>query len=114
MQQLTGLDEMFLSLDTGRTTGHVAGIAFFDKPSEKRDEVKFLRERVGDIDRMSGNLGDMVTSMTRMQASMRASALAGSSSWQATTSAWKSPSALAGAAKTRAAKAAARRAFMGP
>ncbi len=48
MQQLTGLDEMFLSLDTGRTTGHVAGIAFFDKPSEKRDEVKFLRERVAE------------------------------------------------------------------
>ena len=48
MQQLTGLDEMFLSLDTGRTTGHVAGIAYFDKPAEKRDELAFLRERVAD------------------------------------------------------------------
>ena len=48
MQQLTGLDEMFLSLDTGRTTGHVAGIAFFDKPAEKRDELKFLRDRVAE------------------------------------------------------------------
>ena len=48
MQQLTGLDEMFLSLDTGRTTGHVAGIAYFDKPAEKRDELAFLRERVAE------------------------------------------------------------------
>ena len=48
MQQLTGLDEMFLSLDTGRTTGHVAGIAFFDMPAEKRDELKFLRDRVAE------------------------------------------------------------------
>ena len=48
MQQLTGLDEMFLSLDTGRTTGHVAGIAFFDKPAEKRDELAFLRGRIAD------------------------------------------------------------------
>ncbi|MBK8469406.1 MAG: DUF1298 domain-containing protein [Actinomycetales bacterium] len=48
MQQLTGLDEMFLSLDTGRTTGHVAGIAFFDKRAEPRDEVAFLRARVAD------------------------------------------------------------------
>ncbi len=48
MQQLTGLDEMFLSLDTGRTTGHVAGIAFFGPPAQPRDELKFVRERVAD------------------------------------------------------------------
>ncbi len=47
MQQLTGLDEMFLSLDTGRTTGHVAGIAIFDKRAQPRDELAFVRERVG-------------------------------------------------------------------
>lgn len=47
MQQLTGLDEMFLALDTDRTTGHVAGIAYFDRADgPARDEVAFLRERV--------------------------------------------------------------------
>ena len=45
MQQLTGLDEMFLALDTGSTTGHAAALAFFDS-EEPRDEVAFLRERV--------------------------------------------------------------------
>ncbi len=46
MQQLTGLDEMFLSLDTGPTTGHVAGIALFPAPETPRDELAWLRQRV--------------------------------------------------------------------
>lgn len=48
MQQLTGLDEMFLALDNTRTTGHAAGIAFFTASGAKRDEVAFLRERVAE------------------------------------------------------------------
>ncbi len=46
MQQLTGLDEMFLSLDTGPTTGHVAGIAIFPPHAQPRDELEFVRARV--------------------------------------------------------------------
>ncbi len=46
MQKLLGLDEMYLSLDTGRTTGHAAGIAVFEPHEESRDELAFLRERV--------------------------------------------------------------------
>ncbi len=49
MQQLTGLDEMFLSLDTRRSTGHAAALAYFDGSSgEPRDELAFLRQRIAE------------------------------------------------------------------
>lgn len=35
MQRLTGLDEMYLALDTPKTTGHVAGIAVFEASDRK-------------------------------------------------------------------------------
>ncbi len=57
MQRLTGLDEMYLALDTPRTTGHVAGVAVFE-PGEARGEapgaagsdnrLEFLRNRVAE------------------------------------------------------------------
>ena len=46
MQQLTGLDELYLSLDTGPTNGHVGGLALFPARSEPRDELAFLRQRI--------------------------------------------------------------------
>ncbi len=51
MQRVTGLDEMYLSLDTGRTVGHVAGIAFFDAPDvpvAAGSRLAFLKERVAE------------------------------------------------------------------
>ena len=48
MQKVIGLDEMYLSLDTRRTIGHVAGIAIFQPRTEPRDELAFLRERVAE------------------------------------------------------------------
>lgn len=49
MQRVTGLDEMYLSLDTGRTVGHVAGITFFDAPADppaRGSRLEFLKKRV--------------------------------------------------------------------
>lgn len=48
MQQIVGLDEMYLSLDTGRTVGHVAAIAVFDPHDTPRDELEFLRTRIAE------------------------------------------------------------------
>ena len=48
MQQVVGLDEMYLSLDTGRTVGHVAAIAVFDPHEPERDELEFLRTRIAE------------------------------------------------------------------
>lgn len=51
MQRVTGLDEMYLSLDTGRTVGHIAGIALFDAPREAvapGARLAFLRRRIGE------------------------------------------------------------------
>ena len=49
MQRLTGLDEMYLALDTPRTTGHVAGIAVFGASSPPPGgRLAWLRQRVAD------------------------------------------------------------------
>lgn len=53
MQQVVGLDAMFLSLDSKTTKGHAAGIAYFDSPGEGVDNLAFLRARVAErLDRL--------------------------------------------------------------
>ncbi len=47
MQRLSGLDEVFLSLDTSRTIGHIAGIGILSKAEGSRAHtVEFVRERI--------------------------------------------------------------------
>lgn len=48
MQQVIGLDAVFLSLDTKTTKGHAAGIAYFGAPAEPVDQLAFLRQRVAE------------------------------------------------------------------
>ncbi|MBP8882069.1 MAG: DUF1298 domain-containing protein [Dermatophilaceae bacterium] len=49
MQRLTGLDEMYLALDTPKTTGHVAGIAVFEaSPPPPGGRLAWLRTRVAE------------------------------------------------------------------
>ncbi len=49
MQQLSGLDEMFLSLDTNHTIGHIAGIGVLQKAEgSKAHTLQFVRERIAE------------------------------------------------------------------
>lgn len=49
MQRLSGIDEMFLALDTGPTTGHVAGISWLDQGKRSPVEwLAFIRQRLTD------------------------------------------------------------------
>lgn len=51
MQKLSGIDEMFLSLDTDRTIGHVAGIGLFTEPPGRRrgpNRLEFVRSRIAE------------------------------------------------------------------
>lgn len=51
MQKLSGIDEMFLALDTDRTIGHVAGIGLFTAPARRMggpDRVEFVRSRIAE------------------------------------------------------------------
>ncbi len=49
MQQISGIDEMFLSLDTDRTVGHVAGIGILKKVEGSRAHtVEFVRDRIAE------------------------------------------------------------------
>ncbi|MGB8385504.1 MAG: wax ester/triacylglycerol synthase family O-acyltransferase [Dermatophilaceae bacterium] len=49
MQQLSGLDEMFLSLDSSRTIGHIAGIGILKKTEgSAAHTVEFVRSRIAE------------------------------------------------------------------
>ena len=49
MQQLSGIDEMFLSLDTSRTVGHVAGVGILKKTKgSKAHTIEFVRARIAE------------------------------------------------------------------
>ena len=49
MQQLSGIDEMFLSLDTSRTSGHIAAIGILPKTEgSTAHTVEFVRQRIAE------------------------------------------------------------------
>ncbi len=51
MQKLSGIDEMFLGLDTAYTVGHIAGIGLFTEPKgrgRRPDRVEFVRSRIAE------------------------------------------------------------------
>ena len=49
MQQLSGIDEMFLSLDTSRTSGHIAAIGVLPKTEgSTAHTVEFVRRRIAE------------------------------------------------------------------
>lgn len=45
MQRVSGLDEFFMSLDSDKTTGHIAGVGFF-KGKKGFDPTEFIRNRI--------------------------------------------------------------------
>ncbi len=49
MQQLSGIDEMFLSLDSSRTIGHIAGIGILKKTEgSQAHTIEFVRNRIAE------------------------------------------------------------------